>query len=59
MASDGAPPDIIIVCGGHTFHAHKDAVCAHSQKLQDACSESTQVRKLLVLRIIHTSEADI
>jgi hypothetical protein len=52
-----ASPDIIIECGSHTFRAHKDVVCAQSQKLQDACSASTKVRELSI-RIAHTNEAD-
>jgi hypothetical protein len=53
----GAPPDIIIKCGGWTFRAHKDVVCAQSQKLQDACTASTDVRELSI-HIAHTNEAD-
>jgi hypothetical protein len=53
----GAPPDIIIECGGHTFRAHKDVVRSQSQKLQDACRASANVCELSI-RIAHTNEAD-
>jgi hypothetical protein len=40
------PPDIVIQRGDRSFYAHKDVVCAHTQKLQDACSVVTEVREL-------------
>ena len=49
--------DIIIECSDRTFYAHRDAVYAHSQKLQDAYNANTQVRELYI-RIAHTNEAD-
>lgn len=48
--------DIIISCGEDTLYAHQDAVCAHSQVLQDARA-STEVREPCI-RIAHTNEAD-
>lgn len=57
VREDGAPTDLIIECGGHTFHAHQDAVCLQSQRLQEACSMSTKVRELSIC-ITHITEAD-
>jgi hypothetical protein len=56
-SEDDTTVDIIIVCGDRTFYAHQDAVCAHSQKLQDACSANTKVREIHD-RIARTNEAD-
>jgi hypothetical protein len=55
-SEDEHTTDLIIQCGDHTFYAHKDAVCARSQKLQDACSASAEVRKLILTA--HANEAD-
>jgi hypothetical protein len=55
-SEDDPSADLIIVCGDHTFYAHKDAVCARSQKLQGACSASAEVRKLILTA--HANEAD-
>ena len=45
-SEDDTTVDIIIVCGDRTFYAHKDAVCAHALKLQDACNALIEVSKL-------------
>ena len=53
---DSSTTDILLQCGDRTFYAHKDAICAHSQRLQDACSADTKVRELSI-RIAHANEA--